>query len=104
MVDTNQPIRLEIARSGPFDVRHGPDFVELVQSAVIGLTHPEWRLLSPEKIRVDPRTLAESIQWTLEGKREGGVVRLRLKILVGTRQLNLPLDDDDDDTNTSEER
>jgi predicted house-cleaning noncanonical NTP pyrophosphatase (MazG superfamily) len=97
VVDTNQPVRLEIARPGPFDVRQGRDFVELVQSAAVGLTHPEWHLMSPEKIRVDARTLAESIQWTLEGKREAGVLRLRLKILIGTRQFNLPLDDEDDE-------
>ena len=92
VVETNQSGPLEDTKPGPFDIRTGADFVEFVHTAVVGLTHPEWRLTSPEKIRVDTRAPAGSIEWTLEGKREGGQIKLRMKIRLGTMQLNLPLE------------
>jgi len=92
VVETNQSGPLEDTKPGPFDIRTGADFVEFVHTAVVGLTHPEWRVTSPEKIRVDARAPAGSIEWTLEGKREGGQIKLRMKIRLGTMQLNLPLE------------
>jgi predicted house-cleaning noncanonical NTP pyrophosphatase (MazG superfamily) len=92
VVETSRSIPLEDTRPGPFDIRNGVDFVEFVHTGVVGLTHPEWSLKSPERIRVDARAPADSIAWSLEGKREGGQIKLRVKIRLGTVQMSLPLE------------
>ena len=92
IVNAGQPPPLEEARPGPFDIRHGDDFVEFVHTSTFRLTHPEWVLSSPRRVRVDSKQPALSIEWTLEGKRQGAEVKLRLKILLGTKQLSLPLE------------
>ena len=70
VVETNQAARLESTRPGPFDVREAEDFVEFVHTFDVGLTHSEWRLGSPERIRVGTSVPADSIEWTIEGSVE----------------------------------
>jgi len=94
VVQSNAQIHLEQARPGPFDMRTGSDFIELIQSSTVGLTHPEWHLTSPQRVRLDPSIAASSMEWTLEGQRHGSQLRLRLRVRLGTRQLSLPLDDE----------
>jgi hypothetical protein len=88
--------RLEEAQAGPFDVRKGNDFVELVQSSTVDLAAPEWVIRSPRRIGAAPTQVGGSVQWSLEGKRVGARLYLRLKVLIGTRQLSLPLGPADD--------
>jgi hypothetical protein len=92
VVETTRSVQLETTAPGPFDIREGEDFVEFVHTIATGLTQREWRATSPGKIRVDTTAPPDSVEWILEGKREGGQMKLRLKIRLGSGQLRLPLD------------
>ena len=83
-------VSAESTSAGPIDVRSGEDFREYVQTANVGLTSPEWTVDSPDGIRLSSVIEIDSIQWSLEGKREGSRIRLRLKIRLGEGQLRLP--------------
>jgi Uncharacterized conserved protein len=95
VLETLQLPALEAARQGPFDVREIDDFVEFVHSLSIALTYTEWSLASPHRLFLKAHPLMGSIEWTVEGKREGALLKLRLKIRIGTQQLELPFASND---------
>lgn len=82
---------LESVNPGAFDFRRGDGFVELVHSSEVRLTLPEWVIVSPRRVRIEPEVAVRQVDWQLEGRRRGGQLQLRLKVTIGTRQLLLPL-------------
>lgn len=85
---------LDAVRMGPVDVRDTPEFVEHVQSATVPLTHPEWTIESPLSAELPEGFAADTISWSIDGRRTGTNLQLRIKIRIGTIQLELPLEHD----------
>lgn len=94
VIETRITGSLEGAKGGPTDLRIEENLSEIIQTASVSLVNPEWQVTSSKEIRLNQQTRADSIDWTLEGKREGTRLRLRLKIRIGSKQLGLPLDYD----------
>lgn len=82
---------LESAKRGPADVRRGDSFAEFIQTIDASITNQRWSLHSPDPIPVPARMGAQEISWRIEAQRVGPVLRMRLKIRIGNRQLELPL-------------
>lgn len=83
---------LESLKMGPVDVRDTPEFVEHVQSVTVALTHPEWTVESPVSAELPDGFSADNISWSIDGKRRGTNLYLRIKVRVGTKQLELPFE------------
>ena len=79
-------------RVGPADVRDTADFVEFVQSGSVSLTHGEWTIEGPRRALLGQALEANYLSWTVDGQRQGTTLKLRVKIRVGSAQLELPLD------------
>ncbi len=82
---------LEVISRGASDLRRHDQFIELVDSASVSLTHPQWRIESSRSVDQLPATSSTRIEWSIEGSRSGTALRLRLKIRIGDTQLELPL-------------
>jgi len=95
VLESQQAVALETARSGPFDIRRLEQFTELVHSIDADLTHREWVVTSPERIRTNTMRGPDLVSWTIEGKRSGTKLKLRLKIRIGQSQSMLPFDTED---------
>ena len=90
VLESQQLPALESARQGPLDVRRAENFVEFVHSLSIGLSYTEWTLSSPQHLNAATPPRSRPISWTIEGRREGSRLKLRLKIRVGGQQLEIP--------------
>jgi hypothetical protein len=98
IVRTTKVPALEFAVPGAFDFRQGDEFVEAVHSAVIRLSNREWTIPSPRTVRLNPNVAIDTVEWTIEGQRQGAQLKLRLKIHLGNRQLTLPLEGADSES------
>lgn len=90
MADKAPP--LERVRAGPADARDTADFIEFVQSSAVSLTHPEWTIEAPKPALLPKAFSADYVSWTIDGRRDGAILKLRIKIRIGSSQLELPLD------------
>ncbi len=93
---------LERVRPGAADVRDTADFVEFVQSGTVSLTHAEWTIEGQRRTLLPQAFDAHYLTWTVDGQRDGATLKLRVKVRVGSSQLELPLDGPWDGVSESE--
>ena len=82
---------LEAVRSDWGDSRVGVDFEELIQNASVSLTHPEWKIGSSMSPSLSNAPELNLLTWQLEGRREGATLKIRLRVRIGKKQIELPL-------------
>jgi predicted house-cleaning noncanonical NTP pyrophosphatase (MazG superfamily) len=94
---------LERVRAGPADLRDAPGFLEFVQNGSVALTHPEWTIESPRRTPVPLNRVVDSITWSIDGQRRGATLRFRVKIRIGSTQLELPFEPEAEPTPQDDE-
>lgn len=92
VIQTDRAPRLERVSAGAADVRDTPEFVEFVQNGTVALTHPEWTLNAPRRASLPRNFSIDYLDWSIDGQRKGSTLKLRIKIKVGSSQLEFPLE------------